>query len=81
VYATHLLLIYGNFGTFNFRNEVNHSFGYLQAWSATAILLALMYGLALVWSRIKRGAPRWKRYAEFATATVFLLVFLFGPGE
>ncbi|HET6272671.1 MAG TPA: heparan-alpha-glucosaminide N-acetyltransferase domain-containing protein [Bacteroidota bacterium] len=81
VYATHLLLIYGNFGTFNFRTEVNHTFGYMQAFITTAILLVLMYGLALVWSRIKRGERKWKRAAELVTALAFLLVFLFGPGE
>lgn len=81
VYATHLLLIYGNFGAFNLQKEVNHSFGALQAGVTIIVLFVLMYVLALVWNRIKRGDRRWKRYAQLVTAGGFLLVFLFGPGQ
>ena len=81
VYATHLLLIYGNFSTFNFTKRVNHSFGYGEALLTTLVLLMLMYGLARFWSTIKRGSPRWKLAFEFGTLATLLIVFFFGPGE
>lgn len=81
VYATHLLLIYGNFGTFNFRDEVRHTFGYLEAGIATVILLLLMTLLAKGWSGIKRNRPQWKRRIEMVTLAVFLGIFIFGPGN
>lgn len=81
VYATHLLLIYGNFGVFNFRNWVNHTYGYLEALAATAVLLLFMYVLARLWGQIKRGEPRKKLAVELATLAGFLGVFFFGPGQ
>ncbi|MBI4535658.1 MAG: DUF1624 domain-containing protein [Ignavibacteriae bacterium] len=81
VYVVHLLLIYGDFGTFNFTEYVNKSFGYVEAVVTTLVLFGLMYALALVWSRIKRGSPRLKRVLNFATLAIVLGVFFFGPGE
>jgi uncharacterized membrane protein len=81
VYATHLLLIYGNFSTFNFFKRVNHSFGYVEATITTVLLLALMYGLAYFWSNVKRGSPRWKVALQYGTLAVLVGVFFFGPGE
>jgi hypothetical protein len=81
VYATHLLLIFGDFGTFNFKNSVNHTFGYVEAGGATVVLLILMYGLAVAWSRIKHGSPRWKLAVNLSALGIFLAVFFFGPGE
>lgn len=81
VYATHLLLIYGNFATFNFSKRVNHTFGYGEAIITTIVLSGLMYGLALFWSNIKRGPPRWKITLRYATLAVLIGVFFFGPGE
>jgi len=80
VYATHLLLIYGNLGTYNFRNSVNHTYGYLEAFLATIVLLVLMYILARVWDQVKKGEPRRRLAIELATLAGFLGVFLFGPG-
>lgn len=81
VYATHLLLIYGNFSTFNFFKWVNHSFGYGEAVVTTVVLLVLMYALARFWNIIKKGSPRWKMALEYGTLAVLMGVFFFGPGE
>jgi uncharacterized membrane protein YhaH (DUF805 family) len=79
VYTTHLLLIYGDFATFNFSKKVSHSFGYAEAIGTTITLYVLMCSLALFWSRIKRGSPRWKVALQYGTLAVLLLVFFFGP--
>jgi hypothetical protein len=81
VYATHLLLIYGDFGTLNFGTWVNHTYGYVEALVVTAVLLVLMYVLARFWGQIKRGDPRMKLAAELAVLAGFLGVFFFGPGH
>ena len=81
VYATHLLLIYGDFSTFNFFKRVNHSFGYGEAIITIVVLYTLMYALALFWSNIKRGSPRWKMALEVGTLAVLVGVFFFGPGN
>jgi hypothetical protein len=81
VYATHLLLIYGNFAKFNFRNEVNHTFGYLEAGMTTLVLFVLMYFLAKTWSAIKKGPPKWKLAVNIGALVIFFGVFFFGPGE
>jgi peptidoglycan/LPS O-acetylase OafA/YrhL len=80
VYTTHLLLIYGDLYTFNFFKRVNHSFGYGEALLATVLLMVLMYALALFWSNLKRGSPRWKMAFQFGTLAVLIGVFFFGPG-
>ncbi len=81
VYTAHLLLIYGDFGTFNFRKVVDHTYGYTEALIATVVLLLLMYGLALCWSNIKKTSPRLKTAVNVGLVMTLLLVFLFGPGE
>jgi uncharacterized membrane protein len=81
VYSTHLLFIYGDFGEFNFVKRVNHSFGFIEAIITTIVLLALMYGLARVWERVKKGGPRLKTSVQLATLLIFLGVFFFGPGQ
>ena len=81
VYTTHLLLIYGNFGAFNFRNWANHTFGYAEAVVWTVLLLALMLVLAYGWDRVRRADPRVKRWIQLAVFAVFVGVFLFGPGQ
>lgn len=80
VYVLHLLMIYGDFGTFNFQKMVAHSFVYAEAFIVTAALCVLMYLLAWGWSRIKRNSPRWKRMVQIAVVVILLLVFFFGPG-
>lgn len=79
VYATHLLLIYGDFGPFNFFKRVNHTFGYGGAIMTTLTLFVLMYALALFWSRTKRESPRWKLTLQYGTLVVMVGVFFFGP--
>lgn len=81
VYSVHLLLIYGSFGSFNFQKQVNHSFGFAEASIATGVLLLLMYFLALVWDKLRRDEPIWKRRIELAIAAILVGVFFFGPGE
>ena len=81
VYSVHLLLIYGNFGSFNFRNRVNHTFGYGEVLVWTVVLILLMYGLAWAWQWVKQKGERWKRSVQLATLVGLVLVFVFGPGE
>lgn len=81
VYSVHLLLIYGNFGRFNFRNRVNHSFGFGEVVLWSVILILLMYGLAATWQWVKQKGDRWKRSVQLATLAGLVLVFVFGPGE
>lgn len=81
VYTTHLLLIYGNFSTFNFSKRVHHSFGYGEAALTTVILLVLMYLLARFWSTVKQGSRKWKLALEVGTLIILVGVFFFGPGE
>jgi len=81
VYVVHLLMIYGDFGKFNFVKEVDHTFGYGVAAIATAVLLITMYVLALIWSRIKRSSPRLKLVINLGTLVGALGMFFFGPGE
>jgi len=81
VYTTHLLLIYGNFGTFNFRQWSGQSFGYAEAARWTVLLLALMLVLAYGWDRVRRADPRVKQWIQLAVLAIFIGVFLFGPGQ
>lgn len=81
VYATHLLLIYGTFGSFNFRKMVARSFGYGEAILASIALLLLMYGLALAWATLKRKRPDLRRPVTLAVLGLFVLAFFLSPGE
>ncbi len=76
----HLLLIYGNFSGFSFRNWADYRYGYGEVFLATAVLLLVMYGLALWWEWIKQKGERWRRGVQLATLVILVLVFLFGPG-
>jgi uncharacterized membrane protein len=79
VYTFHLLLIYGDFGSFNFQRLVNHTYGYGEAALGTAALLLLMYASAFFWERVKREQPRLKTAVTAGVLAVLVLVFLFGP--
>lgn len=79
IYAVHLMAIYGDFGTFQFRRWSDHTFTMPVALLWTALLLALMFGLAWVWDRVRKLEPRWKLTAQGTVFAGFLVVFLFGP--
>ncbi len=81
VYTVHLLLIYGDFGKFNYRHEVNHTYGAGEAIIASIALLLLMYAFAFVWSKIKRESPVMKTWTQVGVVVGLALVFFFGPGE
>lgn len=81
VYSIHLLLIYGNFASFNFEREVNHSFGYGEVLTATIVLLGVMVALAWWWDRLRNQNQPLKRRIEIGVAIGLALVFFFGPGE
>jgi len=81
VYTVHLLLIFGKFSSFSFRKWVNHTFGYGEVLLWTLMLLVLMYGLALVWERIKKKGERWRRGVQLVTLISLALLFVYGPGE
>jgi uncharacterized membrane protein len=80
VYTTHLLLIYGNFGPFNFRKWVNNTYGYGEALAASAFLILLMYLLALFWDFVRKKDPRIKMGMQLALLAAMLWVFFFGRG-
>jgi uncharacterized membrane protein len=79
VYVTHLMLLYGKFGSFCFAERVRGSFGYGEVLIACTALLLLMYALAFVWDRVKRGSPRIRYALEFTVLAVFLVVFFTDP--
>jgi uncharacterized membrane protein len=81
VYAMHLLLIYGKFSGFNFRERVHHTFGYGEVVLWSIILMLLMYGLALLWERIKSKGEVWRRGVQIVTLIFLALLFVYGPGE
>jgi uncharacterized membrane protein len=81
VYSAHLLLIYGNFGAFNFGKWVNHTYGYAHALLATGLLILLMVVFARVWDQVRRGDPRRKRVIQYGFLALALAVFFFGPGQ
>jgi len=79
VYTVHLMLVYGKYGYFTFADRVHQSFGYAEAIVTTIVLIALMYGLAWLWARIKAGPPRVKRITQWAIVAAFAIVFFFFP--
>ena len=81
VYVLHLLLIYGDFGKFNFQKWVNHEFGYPEAILTALLLVGLMYAIAAAWSRLRKRNPVLKRRVELLALAIVLGVFFFGPGE
>ncbi len=81
VYVLHLLLIYGDFGKFNFQKWVNHQFGYSEAIVTALLLAGLMYGIAAAWSQLRKRNPVLKRRVELVVLAIVLGVFFFGPGE
>jgi uncharacterized membrane protein len=81
VYAAHLLLIYGDFGSYNFRKAVNSSYGYAEAALGIVALLLLMYGTAFFWEKTKRERPRLKTTVIAGVLALLVLVFFFGPAE
>lgn len=81
VYSVHLLLIYGNFATFNFRRTVNHSFGYQEALTTTIVLVALMIALAFGWDKVRKMDPSVKKWIQWSVVVFLVLLFFFGPGQ
>jgi len=79
VYTAHLMLVYGKYGYFTFADRVHQSFGYAEAVVTTILLVALMYVLALGWSRVKAAPPRVKRITQGAIVVAFAIVFFFFP--
>lgn len=78
VYVTHLTLLYGNFFGDSLAHRLGGTFTYGQAIAATLLLFLLMYLLAFVWGRIKRGPAKWRVALEAAFVTIILLFFFFG---
>jgi hypothetical protein len=76
VYVTHLTLLYGDFSGESLAHRLGGSFGYGEATIATLVLLALMYLLASVWGRIKRG-PVTVKYAVEAVVVALCVLFFF----
>lgn len=81
VYVGHLLLIYGNFGTFTLHKAVNKGFGYLEGGALTIVLIVAMFFLARGWSSVRQLSPRWRRALYGGLTAVLVGVFLFGPSH
>jgi uncharacterized membrane protein len=80
VYVLHLLLIYGTFGPFSFREIAGKSFGYAEATGATCALIVLMYLVARTWNSIKLRSPQAQKILNVATLLLVVGMFLFGTG-
>jgi uncharacterized membrane protein len=79
VYVTHLTLLYGNFFGDSLVQRLGGSFTYPRAIGATLLLILLMYLMAFVWGRIKRGPVKLKLAVEAAFVAIILFFFFFGP--
>jgi uncharacterized membrane protein len=79
VYVTHLTLLYGEFSGDSIARRLGGSVGYGGATLGTVVLLGLMYVLAFVWGRIKRGPAKMKYAVEGIFVGILLLYFVFGP--
>jgi uncharacterized membrane protein len=79
IYSIHLMLIYGDFGSFNFRKWSDHTFSLPVALMWSVVLLALMFLLAMAWDRVRRLEPQWKSRIQWAVFAGFVVVFLVGP--
>jgi uncharacterized membrane protein len=78
VYVTHLTLLYGDFSGDSLARRYGGSFGYAEAILATLLLMGLMFLLAFVWGRIKRGSAKVKYAIEAIAVALFVLFFFFG---
>lgn len=79
VYVTHLTLLYGEFGGKSLARRFGGSFGYWEALLGALLLVGLMFLLARVWGKIKRGSVSVKYAVEGAVITIIGLFFFFGP--
>lgn len=77
VYVAHLMLIYGQLGGPSFAERTRGTFGYLEASAVTVGLVALMFGAALGWERLKKGPPRIKQGIQTAFVVALVLLFFF----
>jgi hypothetical protein len=76
VYVTHLTILYGAFSGPTIAQRFGGLLGYGEAILATLVLFGLMYVLAYVWGRIKRGNLKAK-YAVEGGFVMFLAYFFF----
>jgi uncharacterized membrane protein len=79
IYATHLMLIYGDILNLNLRKWSDHTFSMPVALAWSVVLLALMILLALAWDRVRHIEHRWKTWIQWAVFAGFIVVFLVGP--
>jgi uncharacterized membrane protein len=79
IYTVHLMLIYGDYGTFQFRRWSDHTFNLPVAFMWTVILLALMFLLAKGWDRVRKLDPKWKLRIQWAVFVSFVIAFIVGP--
>jgi uncharacterized membrane protein len=80
VYVAHLMLIYGQFVGPSLAERTRGTFGYLESSAFTVALVALMFGAALGWERLKKGPPRIKQGIQTAFVVALVLVFFFHRG-
>jgi hypothetical protein len=81
VYTVHLMLIYGNYGSGHFADHVHMSYGYVEVFLASLVLLVLMYLLAWTWSTIRKAKRPLRLTVELGVVAGFLVVFFVGLGQ
>jgi hypothetical protein len=79
IYTVHLMLIYGDYGPFNFRRWSDHTFTLPVALMWTVVLLALMLLLGMGWDRVRKLDPKWKVRIQWSVFVVFVIAFIAGP--
>ena len=79
MYTVHLMLIYGDYGSFNFRRWSDHTFTLPVALVWTLVLLAIMFALAMAWDRVRRLDPKWKLRIQWGVVVSFVIAFIVGP--
>lgn len=79
IYTVHLMLIYGDYGSFNFRRWSDHTFTLPVALVWTVVLLALMFLLAMGWDRVRKLDPKWKVRIQWVAFASFVIAFIVGP--
>lgn len=78
VYALHLMLIYGTFGSYSFHRWAGRTFGYGEALVTTGVLLVAMISLALGMTYYSKQSLRLRTAVRWSAGGLFLGVFVFG---
>ncbi len=78
VYATHLMLLYGNFNGPHFVDRIGHQYDFGQALGVSLVLIILMALLAVARNFIKSGPVWLRRTVDGCVVAGFVVVFFTG---